>query len=589
MIECDVVGVSFRKFCSLKLFSEIGARRRVQYALVTEQPLPPSRSITQTMSPLTFKLLGDGSCSFTAQGLTPLQIRGDCSRCEALCVQSGASQCKGFECQREGDGICRLWAMRPHTLQPAAGLECWEGLDAFALAAEQRRIAAPPLVPLPPPPPAPPPPPLPPPPPRPSPPPPPPSPPPPPFFGCALVGSCLRLTFPPTSADNQCAAAVRTPFAGDYEAAGTDSYGRTYFRSRSHDAAAAAAGGGGGVADAPFWLYFTDPSADFSPSVHASWVLSRSSHSVHGFHWMFAPSTAQPYYSLTPVCALRVLQVLSSEHSAVVSLGDARATPPALVLRAEAGAQPGLAPLGEHTWTQHAHECSGTAASAQGVGVDVRIDCALWYPRSGAAPTQDECPIMFLLCSISMHMFSWSAVYPLFEPCSGQRWNGSGHAPARATCDACGLQVDTAGVGPPSATLLGGWRPAASAVQTEGAGGNRNGGGGCGCSECGGCTRFGAGRRCWNVDAESRACRWPAACVQLHTPAGGSTAGCISRRGLCRISCVSSDDGDALDGIWSSGDSDDRRAERHRRLASPSAAVRAALTRYERQRRRRCV
>ena len=93
-------------------------------------------------------------------------------------------------------------------------------------------------------------------------------PPPPPFFGCSTQGSCLRVLIEAdesTEGSPECAQALEAvnEYATDYEAAGADAdSGVSFFRARhnQHD---------------PRFLYLTQPTSEYSPSLFSAWVLSK--------------------------------------------------------------------------------------------------------------------------------------------------------------------------------------------------------------------------------------------------------------------------------------------------------------------------
>ena len=133
-------------------------------------------------------------------------------------------------------------------------------------------------------------------------------PPPPPFFGCSTQGSCLRVLIEAdesTEGSQECAQALEavSEYATDYEAAGADAdSGVSFFRARhnQHD---------------PKFLYLTQPTSEYSPSLFSAWVLSK-------------------------------------QHEKDLVIGDARSQPPALRLRvSDEPSLLKLPPLGEHKWS----------------------------------------------------------------------------------------------------------------------------------------------------------------------------------------------------------------------------------------------
>ena len=286
-------------------------------------------------------------------------VAGDCSNCLQVCERLEA--CLGLQCDQTSGTRCQLWRSRPLEATSEPGSECWARLSSFErLALVAPRQPPPPPWPQPPPPSPPP------------PPPPPPSPcpapPPPPYFGCPVLANsgCLRVTLPcpadatacegaqPTPADEApvasppsqaCAQALdeqRRGYAVDYEAAGIDEAGRTFFRARHGEGP-------------PRFLYYTEPSSQYSPSLHSSWVFSR-------------------------------------ERSPDVIIGDERAVPADMTLRVSSlPALQRTLPLGTYEWRQAtapptASTCvrgahAGGAPPTHGRAW-VRIECALCAGRA---------------------------------------------------------------------------------------------------------------------------------------------------------------------------------------------------------------
>ena len=311
----------------------------------------------------------------SAEYYTPVSAARSCIQCRELCVEFGERECQGYQCTTLG-GTCQLWKVKPHYGAPDhPGIECWERLDAFEMqgALEGHRWPPPPPAPPPPPPPSPNPPPPPPPHGGPLPPPPPPAPPPPPYWGCPeQENACLRVTRPCSSRESTCDGqpdeGLLSPPAGacsaelqrtqaaysvDYEPAGVDAQGRTFFLARR-------AVGGGSIDDstAERHLYYTDPAARYSPSRYAEWVFSR-------------------------------------ERSDRVFVGDPDAIRPDLTLRVSD--RPDLrrhVPLGTHAWAQSPsavaegsrQSCAGEAPQGR-TRAWVRLECALCAagPLAGTA------------------------------------------------------------------------------------------------------------------------------------------------------------------------------------------------------------
>lgn len=127
----------------------------------------------------------------------------------------------------------------------------------------------------------------------------------------------------------------RAEYAVDYEPAGVDEEGRTHFRALQHAGLTA-----------QLHLYYTEPSARFSPSRFSEWVFSR-------------------------------------ERSEAVYLGDPNARAPDLILRvSDQPSLKGMVPFGTHAWQQQQQASTCQEASARGAGATatrawVRIECVL--------------------------------------------------------------------------------------------------------------------------------------------------------------------------------------------------------------------